>query len=614
MARHPIKFRIFSLVMGIWLTGTGSLEAHAKSAKSSKANDKLHAKQKRANLEPIKIVDALNQNLKRRNFAQVIRSSKTLLNHPNYADYARWYQSRALYEQALELEASKAPPKEIQSILENAIPILISILQKNPYSPLLKKMPKELALMELLLGRLYFKKGQHELAETVFERAFQRLNAASSLIFVGSENIESYAESCSKKPSPLCKDWLHRMAVVLPKASSEFQKITAVFPKIMEEGSPIRAGAPRATQPYKAPDLDQVAFDAALKALFDGNTSAATKAFKAFLTDFPRSTHKNRAKYWLAESFKRAKSDSEANATFSELRKESPVNFYGFLSALAQGQSVKANVSNTSLPPELEDRTLPPADKVHFNRAQEFLKGDLPELAALELKELRIRETLSIGLLMNLARMNTQARNFGLAFSVLSGLFLLGNDVIATEEGLQILFPSPYLDEIRKSATVLELDPILMLSLVKQESGFDPEVISGPGAVGLTQVLPSTALDVDALVPMEKLLEPQTNIGIGLKYFRRLLKKYSGNSILAIAAYNAGPGNVDRWIKDISPQRKGLEFIELIPFKETREYVQAILRNYAWYSFLIPGTPPRELQSFWMERETPPPSPTPASN
>ena len=138
-----------------------------------------------------------------------------------------------------------------------------------------------------------------------------------------------------------------------------------------------------------------------------------------------------------------------------------------------------------------------------------------------------------------------------------------------------------------------------MLSLIKQESAFNPGAGSNVGAVGLMQLMPQTAIEVNADITRADLLGAEVNIQTGARYLKRMLTKFNGNVVLALAAYNAGPAAADRWQKD-SPQGRGmLEFIEGIPYRETREYVGSIIRNYYWYSKRLNGDIPKDIAYFW---------------
>jgi soluble lytic murein transglycosylase len=129
-----------------------------------------------------------------------------------------------------------------------------------------------------------------------------------------------------------------------------------------------------------------------------------------------------------------------------------------------------------------------------------------------------------------------------------------------------------------------EEDPVrrlILMSLIRQESAFDPRARSRAGALGLMQVMPMTARRV-AGVSTRKLREVDTNLQVGSKYFAMLLNQFDNDVELALAGYNAGPHRVKDWLRRY-PVSDRILFNDLIPFKETREYVAAIVRNYFFY-------------------------------
>lgn len=113
------------------------------------------------------------------------------------------------------------------------------------------------------------------------------------------------------------------------------------------------------------------------------------------------------------------------------------------------------------------------------------------------------------------------------------------------------------------------------------------------------QLMPYTALETDPKVILSELLGSDENIRVGIIYLNKLLTKYKGNVVYALGAYNAGPTAMDRWIKN-SPTKRGMtEFIESITYRETREYVGAIIRNYFWYTRRVKGERLLNFNYFW---------------
>jgi soluble lytic murein transglycosylase len=151
----------------------------------------------------------------------------------------------------------------------------------------------------------------------------------------------------------------------------------------------------------------------------------------------------------------------------------------------------------------------------------------------------------------------------------------------------EIALPLRHEDIIRQQAADKGLDPALIAGVIYTESRFRDQT-SHAGAKGLMQLLPSTADDIarksggTAFVQGD-LADPQVNIAYGSWYLRYLLRRYGGNDVLAIAAYNAGEGKVDQWI--FTARHRGEEFDRArhIPFPETRHYVEQVLEMRAKY-------------------------------
>lgn len=152
------------------------------------------------------------------------------------------------------------------------------------------------------------------------------------------------------------------------------------------------------------------------------------------------------------------------------------------------------------------------------------------------------------------------------------------------------LFPQAYIDKVSDVAKKYGLDPLWVLSLMRQESAFNAEIVSSSDAIGLMQLLPSTAAEVassmDQQSPsIDELKDPETNIRLGISYLSHLLSKFNGNVVFALAGYNAGPNKVSEWV-GLRSQFTPLEFIESIPYQETRDYVKKVIRNFIIYSVL----------------------------
>ena len=160
---------------------------------------------------------------------------------------------------------------------------------------------------------------------------------------------------------------------------------------------------------------------------------------------------------------------------------------------------------------------------------------------------------------------------------------------------LTVRFPLAYRDEIFQIATDATVEPTLIYAIARQESAFDSLAKSPVGAMGLMQLMPATARFTAKKAGIEHkqttdLLDATHNMRLGSEYLSHLLQKFNGNRILVAAAYNAGPHRVNRWLSEVGKERPVDIWIETIPFKETRHYVQNILCFSVIYSYRL-GAP-----------------------
>lgn len=145
----------------------------------------------------------------------------------------------------------------------------------------------------------------------------------------------------------------------------------------------------------------------------------------------------------------------------------------------------------------------------------------------------------------------------------------------------QARYPLPFFEEITTWSQQRQLNPFLVTALIRQESRFEPKIRSVAGAVGLMQVMPSTGKWIAQKINLQEYNKenPQDNIRLGTWYLVHTHEEYDNNSMLAIASYNAGPGNIAKWLRTLNT-RDPDEFVEAIPFEETRGYVRQVFGNY----------------------------------
>ena len=144
---------------------------------------------------------------------------------------------------------------------------------------------------------------------------------------------------------------------------------------------------------------------------------------------------------------------------------------------------------------------------------------------------------------------------------------------------LKMYYPVKYSDSIRRYSNRYGLDPYFVMALILQESYYNPRAKSRVGATGLMQIMPTTGAELGAqlhpLFSVKRLTDPDTNIEIGTYYLQHLMSLFNNNPQLVAASFNAGQGNVLRWRRG-APHKPMDEFLESIPFAETRNYVKRV--------------------------------------
>lgn len=174
--------------------------------------------------------------------------------------------------------------------------------------------------------------------------------------------------------------------------------------------------------------------------------------------------------------------------------------------------------------------------------------------------------------------------------SALVCLIILISLVVGTLRFLCFLYPNDYELTVKKYAKIYDVPEKIVFSVIKTESNYDKNALSKKGAVGLMQIMESTGdwaakkIGIENFSP-EQLYEPDVNIEIGCFYLSYLLDLYSNNTKCALAAYNAGPANVDKWLLD-KEYSKDKKTLEKIPYPETENYVKKVMGDIKIYDFL----------------------------
>lgn len=183
----------------------------------------------------------------------------------------------------------------------------------------------------------------------------------------------------------------------------------------------------------------------------------------------------------------------------------------------------------------------------------------------------------------------------------------------ATKQGYAIVPYAYPLVSLPLSSQAGDPEEALLLAVVRQESAFDPKATSGAGARGLMQLMPATARQVARVLKVSESTErltadPAYNLLLGSTYLSSLVNAYEGSYVLALAAYNAGPSNVRRWVRQYGDPRDAevdiVDWVELVPFEETRNYIQRVLEGLQVYRLLLGGADPEPMLVHDLKRST----------
>ena len=423
----------------------------------------------------------------------------------------------------------------------------------------------------------------------------------------------------------------------LEAAKSAYQRMIKAFPRAEETGLALRRLAGLSTPEPAISYLDRVIAQfpkeapAALlqkaKLLDLRDPKAAAQARQALLTRYPNSdaaaeyrwqiaekfaaagdlikawqwaqpiTSNNpdsdlapKAGFWVGKWAEKLGHSRDAKKAFQHVLGKYPQSYYAWRSAVHLGLPVGDFNSLRRHSPVLDKpmgRTQPPAGSATFQELYHLGQdGDAWRLFQAETanrKELTVEEQFTDALLKlnrghNLAGIN---QIWGLKEQKTPADQQQFQELRQTSEYWHSLFPFPFYDAIVNWSQKRQLNPLLVTSLIRQESRFEPAIRSPVGATGLMQVMPTTGRWIADKINLKdySLTNPENNINLGTWYLDHTHEQYGDNSLLAVASYNAGPGNVAKWVK-----KYGLDdfdqFVENIPFAETRGYVESVFGNY----------------------------------
>lgn len=321
-----------------------------------------------------------------------------------------------------------------------------------------------------------------------------------------------------------------------------------------------------------------------------GNIKLARQWAEPVLANNPTSEIAPEAGFWAGKWAQTIGNNDQAAKLFQKVLSEHPESYYAWRSASILGWNVGDFNSVRSMNPQVQK----PVDRPELPAGSSALK-ELYQLGQerdawshwqIEFQN-RVQPSIAEQFTDGVMRLGVGEN--------LDGIYMIGSlrdrekpEDKAQYQALrkqiaywQALYPFPFVETIENWSQQRQLNPMLVTALIRQESRFEPNIKSSVGAVGLMQVMPETGAFIASNIKVKefKLADPETNIKFGTWYLDHTHLEYNNNSMLAVASYNAGPGAVGGWLSKAKTQDPD-EFIESIPYSETRGYVKSVLGNY----------------------------------
>lgn len=306
---------------------------------------------------------------------------------------------------------------------------------------------------------------------------------------------------------------------------------------------------------------------------------------------------KMRSLFWAARALKNNNKPDDAKAILQQLVKDDQIGYYGVLAVRELGQTYNPMKSNekdfsyslTSLK-ELSPTSALQAEWVMAVGENTFSEKIIDQLAQDLRQKGRGDEETWLVVLTSYARANLYLPLFA-AYNTLPSE--VKDKMI--QKHPELLFPRNYRDIIQQSAGSEQIAPEFVFSIIRQESAFNPRARSPVDAFGLMQLLPSLGKELSKNSKItysepDDLFDPEVNIPLGSRELKNLLTKYDQQYILAVSAYNASASAIHGWMKT-RYREDSLEFIEEVPYDETRSYIKLVMRNFVFYKRLNQASP-----------------------
>ncbi len=334
----------------------------------------------------------------------------------------------------------------------------------------------------------------------------------------------------------------------------------------------------------------------------------AEEYFERMTRDYRDKSEYPQYLYWKARALERMERSAEAAAVFKTIREKYIATYYGYQAGLrlrSLGVDVPVTPRKDAFDESFWTKDFGRYDTFtsdaritsHLTKALELMTMNLDGDAANEVELVVGRCVGDPDLLVEVARLLRYSGDYytpilmaAKHFSHFFATYQPGtNDVY-----WQMRYPEGYKKEVERFSDEFGLEPSFVYAVIREESLFQPRVTSWAGAVGLMQIMPATGTSIASQLgvedfAVEDLKDCRTNVRFGIYYLSALMTEFGGEKVYALCGYNAGPGNAHKWIKNRDPEMDLDEFIENIPFSETRAYVKRILNTESIYRAVYEG-------------------------
>ncbi|HYC58194.1 MAG TPA: transglycosylase SLT domain-containing protein [Thermoanaerobaculia bacterium] len=337
-----------------------------------------------------------------------------------------------------------------------------------------------------------------------------------------------------------------------------------------------------------------------------GKYDEALKVFDRYVRSYPDGDWKTNSLFWSAKIHDKLGRTQQRNASAQQIVDEFPFSYYAYRAKelWSDGLLVRRQAERPSLQtfPDIEAE-LAKITEPRFDVVHALQDIGLDRAAAREMKVLAGKYSSNPGVQFMLADVYVRGGEPFKANTVLQRQFrsfVRHGGANIPPRFWQILFPLAYWETLQAEAQRRGVDPYLLASITRQESGFEPSTVSNAGAVGLMQIMPEEASRIATAgglgsVTRGDLFVPERNIAVGAAEYAQKLQAMNGNHVLAIASYNAGEKAVGTWLEKTPIDDLDL-FVESIPYAETRLYVKTVTRNRFEYRRIYEGSAAAEQQ------------------